>query len=472
MKHNNTNNDNNDSITKESAGTIVNFFNAIVQFGHLLCIDKYGHHVINTLLKLCQQFKMIDILKKFTQKIVIKNFLLLIEYRRSCQLIQNMINSHLHQIKFFFITQLKIMFQAAENQQPTIQQSNSGEHRRASVPPVVNRNNTDKKPPLVRSTPFSSDEKSKSVIHESKVASGTSDFDHVKNDYEQLQLIYRTMTHKYGNKIIEAMIDASYEPDLFAIILYIYHAVNKKIKYLSCDKFGCNVVQSCIVSKNCDYKNKTILFANIFKLLPCLCNHKYGHICVAKCIQTEHEDDWIKKSFIDQILFYADVKINNLCHDHDSNTYTLPTDLKKVFINNMLNVQNAHTIINFSKFGFGEYSYQLCNIAFQHASFQQQKQLIVYLCNPNISNKLNVLFGLIHHKYGNIVIDNIIKTLIDSKQKHLHVHSHCNCTCSNMFDQLEQTLNRLFQVTPQKHNENSFAHNIICTILQNNKKAF
>ena len=257
------------------------------------------------------------------------------------------------------------------------------------------------------------------------------------------------MTHKYGHKIILSIINLSYQP-------YIYFIVNKNLKHLSCDKFGFKVVQSCIISNNCDYKIKQTLLANVFKLLPVLSNHKYGHNCVESCIETTDDEllnNSIKPLFIDQILFCVDVNVNvNNYVCYDDQDYTLPIDLKKSFIFNMLNVQNHNTILNFNKFGFGEYSHKLCIISFKHSSYQQKKRLIVYLCNPNISNKFNVLFGLIHHKYGNIVVDNIIKTLIN-----------CNDDL-NMFDQFKKTLNKLFQITSKQHNKNSFVDNIIKTI--------
>ena len=83
--------------------------------------------------------------------------------------------------------------------------------------------------------------------------------------------------------------------------------------------------------------------------------------------------------------------------------HALPYDLQESFENDdhisniNVQLQNPKTMFNFVKFGFGKYSSIVVNIAFKHTTPNRQKELIGYLCNPNMSPKFNeAVFGILY----------------------------------------------------------------------------
>ena len=449
--------------------TIFNLFNAISPFGHLLCIDKYGHYAIDKFLTLCYQFNFVDVLEKFLKNIIIDHFLLLIEHSYPCRIVQNMLNSHSNKLKIYVLTQLNLLFRPKQNSPQRQQQQQHQQHQQHHNPIYTKTlKNVNTAAVIVGASKCCSHEKTDKttlgyVQHQpshtkqlqiqvvpatqQSVATAAS----VNDDY---QLLYNTMTHHIGNYIIQAMIETACELNMCDIVLYVFNFVSSNNGILSCDKFGCRVVQKCIVSPNVPHVPKQCLFANIFNSISYICNNEYGNYCVQKCI--EYSDELVKDAFVEKILFGFDLHVKNYSNSQKYNgRYTLPRSLKSSFENYMLNVQNPTTIINFSKFGFGKYSSNVCDVAFRHATYNQQYRLINYLCNPNVSIKYNVLFGLVNHEYGNFVIKNAIKTLINYDQQDVKY--------SLLLNAMKQVLNSIFDFVSGYHCQNkfSYAHNII-----------
>ena len=453
---NNNNNNNNLSVIKS---TILNLFDAISPFGHLLCIDKYGHYAIDKFLTLCYQFNFVDVLEKFLKNIIIDHFLLLIEHSYPCRIVQNMLNSHSNKLKIYVLTQLNLLFDPKQqhlqqHQNPIDTKTLKNVCNTVIVVDSKCLSDGDLKTTLAHAQPQPNHAKQAQIqLEQTQQSIATTS---MTNDY---QLLYDTMTHHIGNYIIQAMIETSCELDMCNIVLYIFNFVSKNNGLLSCDKFGCRVVQRCIVSPNVPHVTKQCLFANIFSSISYICNNEYGNYCVQKCI--EYSDELVQDAFVEKILFGFDLNVKNYSNSQKYNArYTLPSSLKTSFENYILNVQNPTTIINFSKFGFGKYSSIVCDVAFKHATYNQQYRLINYLCNPNISIKYNVLFGLVNHEYGNFVIKNAIKTLINLQSMHIQ---QGDVKYSLLLNAMKQVLNGIFDFVSRYHCQNkfSYAHNII-----------
>lgn len=95
-------NSNNDTFKQE----ILDFFTSIAAFGHLLCIDKYGHYAIDKLLTICHDYQIVDVLQQFTKIVIIKHFRELMEHSYPCRIIQNMLNSHCVELQMYSLQQL------------------------------------------------------------------------------------------------------------------------------------------------------------------------------------------------------------------------------------------------------------------------------------------------------------------------------------------------------------------------------
>ena len=248
LKDNNSNN-NSDNNTHTVRSVIVNFFNIVVPFGHLLCIDRNGYHVIDILIKWFDKYQIIHVLQQFINEIIIENFSLVIKHSFSCKIVQNMLSSQSsYQLRFYLLAQLTTLF-FRRCASPTIIKSTV---RGASE--LSDSNNTESKPPVGTSE----DEDNEDNKNE------TNDFEDNDTSAESrdFQFLYAIMNDANGNYIIQAMVDGALEQDLAGMISYSYSAVIKRVFWLSCNKYGNRVVQCCIVSPNCDLKTKMSLFVN------------------------------------------------------------------------------------------------------------------------------------------------------------------------------------------------------------------
>lgn len=276
-----------------------------------------------------------------------------------------------------------------------------------------------------------------------------------------------TINHRIGNYIVQAMIRTSCKINVADMLSYIFDFVINNTRLLSCDRFGCRVVQYCIAS-NINPKTKLSLFVSIFNSLTYLGNDEYGNYCVQKCM--ECADYSIKKLFVEEIFFGINLQVENFANSKLYNArYTLPNSLRESFENYIINVQNPNTIINFSKFGFGKYSSIVCDAAFKYATQRQQERLIRYISNPNIAIKYNVLFGMVHHEYGNFVVKNMIKTLINSYAIASSDNNGSDLAhYSYSLNKMNGVLNIMFAFTNRYHSGDKFlfSHNVMCTIQQ------
>ena len=520
------------------------FFDSISLFGHLLCIDKYGHYTIDKLLKVCYQLNIIDLLKKFFKQIIIKNFSLLSKHSYPCRIVQNMLNnSNSIQLKTYVLTQLNTLFYPQHNQQQQQQQQQQQlqqhghqyQHENAYASAIgalantIHVQNSAGTDPRATATArqrlreaqnHRDDAQSVAISHQhlreqsfaqvqtpltrktvansnSADASGNGDIDskdnHDNSDGNDSndgnghcsQLLFDTINSHVGNYIVQEMIKTACNLNISYTVLYIFEFVSKYIHVFARNKFGCRVVQRCIMSPNVNHRTKSRLFASMFSSLPYLCNHEYGNYCIQKCIQ--HSNCEIQKLFVEQILFGTDIKVKNYADSKVyKGRYTMPRSLKESFVNYILNVQNPTTIINLSKLGFGKYSSMVCDTAFKHATYDQQARFVSYLTNPNIATKYNVLFGLINHEYGNFVIKNAILTLIHLHQNTINEKNHVinsgiivtneyahdiqqrEVHYSSLLDSMRQTLNDTFEFISKYHCHNrfSYAYNVIKLVNQ------
>ena len=324
-----------------------NFFNAITPVGHEICIDKYGHYVIEKFLQECHELQMLDTLIKFLDRIIIQHFDMLKDYCYPCRVIQNQfLQSKLYHLQEYTLKQLNTF---------SIRNSNQYNY------PITN--------------------------------------------------LHVMLKHSIGNYVIQVMIDICCQLNLHHMIQYMLNFIVRNANTLSCDQFGCRVIQWCLI-KNIPIESKLALFLNIIQSLSTIANDEWGHFCVRQCL--EHpltQSLWYM--FVECIFFGTDPNVPNFA---DSSTYggryTLSPKLQLQFESFMLNVRDKSLINNFSKFGFGKYSSVVCDCALKYSTSKQKSRLVNFLCNSNVEIKHNVLFGMVNHKYGNFVIKNLIESLI------------------------------------------------------------
>ena len=500
----------NNNVLNRIGSIISDFCDSISSFGHLLCVHKYGHYAIDKLLAICYQFSFINVLQKFITNIIIKNFSMVVQHTYPCRIVQNMLDSNSHQLKIYILTQLNTLFYPQKQlqlqhqlQQPlqitmirttaTTVANNTIPASYATampqtIPSTVSTKATMPQIDTSHAQSFASEVKSDENTErkEDCAESQTQNNLRLPKTQEEVvrcgdfQLLYETINHQVGNYIIQAMIKTACNSNISCLVEYIFDFVSKHNRVLACNKFGCRVVQCCIMSSNVSCLTKSRLFASIVESLGDICNDEHGNYCVQKCLEHARYD--IKKVFVEQILFGIDLKVKNYADSSKfSARYTLPGSLRSSFENYILNVQNPNSIINFSKFSFGKHSSIVCDMAFRHATTDQQEQLVCYLCNPRIAVKYNVLFGLINHEYGNFVIKNAITTLIKARANALrdknnvinngvivsrayaHDIQQREKHYSSMLNSMKQALNNTFNFVSKYHchNKFSFAYNVI-----------
>ena len=476
------------------------FVDSISPFGHLLCIDMYGHYTINKLLTICYQFNAIHVLAKFMQNIIVKNFAMLMEHPYPSRIVQNMLNSNSKPLKLYSIAQLNTLFYPAQHLQNQLQPENLKMTIPTNVKNVTNSSislkhdintvHTTGKTHITPAQPINCTSIlspatgcDQMPLKEQLETPLTQEANNSSGGSGDFQFLHDTIKHHIGNYIIQAMIETACGLDMSHIVLYIFEFVAKHIPSLACDRCGSRVVQRCIASTNVPSVTKLCLIANILQSLPIICNHEHGNYCVRKCIQCDEKS--IRELFVEQILFGIDVNVKNYSNSKEFNArYTLPRSLKESYENYVSHSQNPYSILNLSKFGFGKYSSVVCDLAFRYADMDQQSRFIGYFCNQNIPIKYNALFGLINHEYGNFVIKNAIKTLINSHQtairdKHNFIQNGWMDRAydaqqrekhySSLLNAIKQAVNNTFEFVSNYHHNNkfSFAYNVIKLINQN-----
>ena len=510
-------------IVNQTKCVIFEFFNEISSFGHLLCIDKYGHHAIEKLLTVCYGLDIINVLEHFMKYIIIQNFSMLMQHSYPCRIVQDMLGSHSNRLKIYVLTQLNCFFNTQQtivirsenvtpfgdsdekNEVKTQNFQNGGTDNVSAVQSDTHRAERDRavlqsglKSALQSGSRAGSGPgpETSTLTTKARAALGNIQMqgqavsvpgcqddnkcgDAGKSGIYKCQILYDTITHHIGNYIIQAMIETACQLNIGdGMLSYLLEFVSNYGALLACNRFGCRVVQCCIVSQNISYVNKCPLFVSLFHSLADLCNHQYGNYSVQKCIEYGGYD--IRKLFIEEIFFGINLKTPNFSNSTLFNArYTLPNALRASFENYISNVQNKNTIINFSKFSFGKYSSIVCDAAFKYAADDQRESLVVYLSNPNISIKYNVLFGLVNHEYGNFVIKNMINTLINVHENVIRGATNPNGTCTQQqrankyaawLQNLKQTLDNIFALVSKYHchTKFSFAHNVIQVANVNN----
>ena len=427
--NNNNNNNNNGNDLSEMKSIIFDFYTTISSFGHLLLVDEYGHCVIDKLLNICYKFDFIDVLKHFMKQIIVLNFSMLISQSYPHKIIKDMLNLNSKKFQIYVLKQLNCILNPQQ----------SCDH---------------------------DDNKHQPQQDECKLQNDSNDGVHQDNckkkiNFGKYSMLYNTINDNIGHFIILLMIEISCKLNIVNnILFYLLNFLSKYAHILSYNRFGCKIVQCCIVSQNVSYMNKRCIFVNLFKSLSDLCNNEYGNNSILKCI--EYGDDEIRQSFIHNIFFGIDVNVKIFSNSKLFDAkYTLPDELKKSFENYMLNIQNPHTIINFCKFGFGKYSSVVCGIAFKYATHYQKQRLISYLSNPNILINNNVVLGLSNHEYGHYLIKNMIKTLVslNGENDNNHIHNGVEQKVKNysmLLNQLRDVLQCVFKLTSKYGDEKEF----------------
>ena len=447
MYHNNNyhysmayNNANNNAIgcnvnnTYQYLNTIECFFHAISPFAHNLCTDKFGHYIIVNLLKGCRKHKIVNVLKPFVSTVIISHLQTLVHQPYPCRILQDFLQSDIIPLRVHSLCGLNRLFQ--QKLQP------------------------------IKSAP---------VNH-----TGHHDHNHVN-----YPLVYQVMAHRNGNYVIQEMIRTACQLNMQNSLQYLFDTVSQNARQLSTNKFGCRAVQTCL-AENIPAKCKYNIIVALLQNLAFIVNDGIGKYCIEKCFECAHACgyDEVNRVFVEEIFFGVNVSIKHF--GLSDSGYTLPQKLLLKFQKYISTVQNQSTIINFSKLSFGKYSSTICDRAFQYATMNQRIRLINYLCNPDIILKCNVLFGMIHHEFGNYVIKNIMNTLLNEKNKisiaidnlpPIHEQSqlyqqqkYCQMRkdinqYETMLSKLGETLNRIstFMNKYQNVNQNrfSFAYNVM-----------
>ena len=374
----NCDNNNNTNVKEE----IFDFFESISSFCHILCTHKYGHYLIIKLLSVSRQLRINKLIKQFIQLVIMPHFCQLIEHQYPCKIIQDMLESNGDQLSIFTLNQLKHVL----------------------------------KSDIICPRP-KTEAKNQNCIYNNRSLTDI-------------------MNHHSGNKIIQSMIRTCVKMNLdISMVDYMFDFIVNNVSLLASNKFGCFVIQCCITNlpnniTNKYHEIKLSVFKSIYSSLSEICNCKYGKHCVEKCLkhlrasQLSVEIDLLE-TFIEYILFVVDPNVPNYSNSriYDSR-YSLPRSSRISFEKYMNESQNPHTIPNFSKLAFGQFSSTICDIAIKYSTIQQKQRLIKYLCNSNIPMEQSHFFGMVNHKYANFPIKNLIKTLINS-------YHNCNNNSGN-----------------------------------------
>ena len=399
------------------------FYYAICDFAQVLCISKHGHYVIDKFLGLCQDCEMTNVLTQFVRDIICKNLNQLMIHSYPCRIIQNIFDCRNN-------TQLRV--NALDCLLDTLLHWNDG-IMNTNNSNNSNINNDPNKPNITINNNNNGGDLGNST-NENNNNPNNNNHNNNSNGRNgmNLTIIDRIMIDGIGNYIIQAIIEQSCFLQLQPSVLFLIEYIANNLRELSTNQYGCRVVQCAIAN---DIYNKHLIFNELFKYLPQLCNDEYGNYSIQKCI--EHSDPKIQTFFIENIFFGINQQIPIYCIKQGR--FTMPGVLQSRY-QNYITQQNPNTIINFSKFAFGKYSSNVCDKAFQFATEQQKFRLINYLCNQNIPINYNVTFGLINHEYANFVTKNMIIHLISlakkQNQKNLETenfnnHNHNNNRFNN-----------------------------------------
>ena len=396
---NNCDNNNNDRDVRKE---IFDFFKSISSFCHVLCTNQYGHYLIVKLLSVSRQLRINKLLKQFIQLVIMPHFCELIKHQYPCEIIQDMLKSNDRHLSIFTLNQLKYVLKPNEKvicQHLKTEAKNQPEtltHKQ----PLFETNNS----------------------NQIYVQNRNYNYNYNYNN----QLLTDIMNHRSGNIMIQTMISTCVRMNFHInTIDYIFDFIVNNVSLLARNKFGCYVVQCCITDlpnniNNTYHEIKFSVFKSIYSLLPQICNCKYGKHCVEKCLHHLRASQLsseihLLETFIEYILFVIDENVPNYSNSivYDSR-YSLPYLSRISFEKYMSEGQHPHTIPNFSKFSFGQFSSGICDIAIEYSTIEQKQRLINYLCNSSIPMEQSHLFGMVNHIYANFPIKNLIETLINS----------------------------------------------------------
>ena len=341
--------------SKKIYGVLFNFYSLILPFAHILSTQTHGYYIINKFLTLSQESGHISLILSFIDNVICPNLRLFLKNAHSCRIIQNLLNNNSIDIKKWTLSRLIYKLQ------------------------------------------------------------------HDKNCMLSKDLLY--LMDENSNYVIQDIIrNSKYLDDISSISFILQFIINiSNLEVLTVNQYGCLVVQSLLTKETfvkLSDEDRNMLVRGLYVLLPLMCNNKYGNYCVQKCLDLLHlcqnYNEYfyqMHENFIEYILF--GINQNLPFFGQKRNLYTLPENKKLDYMQRNFSHKLKYTQINFSKFGFGKYSSNVCETAFKYANTQQQYSLICQITKWEGRDATNtVFFGLINHQCGNFVAKNIISQIL------------------------------------------------------------
>ena len=431
-----------------------NLVDKLTHFGHSLCLSQHGICLIEMILNTCLENGLKSVLIDFIDNVIGKHFYLLIKHQLGSKVIKHMLQSRdstvqQHMCKCMNKQLCRLYGDSLNGVDPCVEmEQQTSSTRRCTV--IGNQ----------------------SHMH-SNMYNSNNNSNNNNNGNNKPNVLLSMLTDKTIGGVIVLFIQTSCALGMACQWTFMFSFMLNNICLLSCHEFGYRVIESCI--SEIPYSLKFMLFHYILSKIQFLINDKYGHVVVEKCLIISNNNKNNGKNsvhplairqtdpFIKAILFDIDVNIPNLALS-DKNAYSLPYQLRDQFLNDIL--VNKKQEINFIKFGFGKYSSNICQLAFNYATKLEKLTIIKYIVDSILPTSHGVkiqntfLFGMVNHKYGSNTIKNIVQSAIKFLSSHdPSVRNKCNNKITHFTAEkdLIQSLLLIDQFFNQKHNNDPFS---------------